>query len=232
MELATARGFDVRVVSLPPGTDPADDPSEFDARLAVAEEYLPYRVRLELDRARDRRQAFERVRDFLAPFPDSPERQAAVRIAADRLDLAGETATGFAPARTRSKTGTVSVRQLDAGLHLERSALAGVAAHPGLARVLAELGPEHFDVELHRRARAHLLGEEERAAEDELQPLLAELDARAATEAIDEETTKQLLLRLRERRLRRAIGEADDERHKVELERDLARVRTAIRDFA
>jgi DNA primase len=231
MELATARGFDVRVVSLPPGTDPADDPSEFDARVAQAEEYLPYRVRLELDRARDRRDAFERVRDFLAPFPDSPERQAAVRLAADRLDLAGETAMGFAPARARSKTGTVSARQLDAGLHLERSALAGVAAHPGLGRFLAELGPEHFDVELHRRARAHLLGEA-RTGEDELQPLLAELDARAATEAIDEETTKQLLLRLRERRLRRAIGEADDERHKVELERDLARVRTAIRDFA
>jgi DNA primase len=231
MELATARGFDVRVVSLPPGTDPADDPTGFETRLVEAEDYLPYRVRLELDRARDRQEGFERVRDFLAPFPDSPERQAAVRLAADRLDMAGETAMGLAPARARSKTGTVSARQLDAGLHLERSALAGVAAHPSLARVLAELGPEHFDVELHRRARAHLLGEVG-TAEGELQPLLAELDARAATEAIDEGTAEQLLLRLRERRLRRAIGESDDERHKVELELALARVRTAIREFA
>ena len=31
--------------------------------------------------------AFERVREVLAPFPDSPERQDAVRLAADRLGL-------------------------------------------------------------------------------------------------------------------------------------------------
>ena len=34
MELAGAQGFDVKVVALPPGIDPADDPAGFEARLA------------------------------------------------------------------------------------------------------------------------------------------------------------------------------------------------------
>ena len=41
MELAIAQGFEIRVVSLPPGTDPADDPSGFEERLRTAEGYLP-----------------------------------------------------------------------------------------------------------------------------------------------------------------------------------------------
>ena len=37
MELAVAQGFDVKVVALPAGIDPADDPGGFEARLAVGE---------------------------------------------------------------------------------------------------------------------------------------------------------------------------------------------------
>ena len=54
MELAVAQGFDVRVVPLPKGQDPADA-GGFEDRLAGAESYLLHRVRLELDRAADRR---------------------------------------------------------------------------------------------------------------------------------------------------------------------------------
>src|SRR5204863_3442189 len=89
--LAAAQGFDVRVVALPPGTDPADDPERFEERLAGAESYLVYRVRLEIERAPDRQEAFVRVREALSRFEDSPERQDAVRLAADRLDLPKET---------------------------------------------------------------------------------------------------------------------------------------------
>src|SRR5215207_9435516 len=60
MELAADRGFDLRVVTLPPGTDPADEPERFQDRLGDAESYVFYRVRLELERAPDRQSAHER----------------------------------------------------------------------------------------------------------------------------------------------------------------------------
>ena len=85
MELAAPQGFDVRVVTLPPGRDPADLAGEFDELLARAESYLSYRVRLEIARAPDRQEGFVRVREVLSRFEDSPERQDAVRLAADRL---------------------------------------------------------------------------------------------------------------------------------------------------
>jgi DNA primase len=222
MELAAAQKLDVRVVALPPGVDPADAAESFEERLAGAESYIVYRVRLEIERAPDRQEAFVRVREVLSRFEDSPERQDAVRLAADRLDLPKETQAGFAPGRAGRATGEISPRLLEKGSRLERDALAGVAAHPDLRELLAELAPEHFDAELHRRAREHLLEPGEPDAE--LVPLLAELDARAATEGIDDETAKELLLRLRERQLRRELAAADPERTK-ELQEQLEKVR-------
>jgi hypothetical protein len=131
-------------------------------------------------------------------------------------------------ATTRSDA-PLSPRLLDAGEKLERSALAGVRAHPALTRVLAELGPEHLDAEVHRRLRDAILGDE--SAADELMPLLAELDALADADGIDEETAKQLLLRLRERKLRRELESADDAEVRG-LQHRLAEIRTAIREFA
>ena len=221
MELAAAQGFDVRVVALPPGTDPADDPERFEERLAGAESYLVYRVRLEIERAPDRQEAFVRVREALSRFEDSPERQDAVRLAADRLDLPKETQAGFAP-RAGRETGAISPRLLEAGDRREREALAGVAAHPELREFLAELGPEHFDSELHRRVREHLL--EQGDVDETLVPVLAELDARAAEAGIDEETAKELLLKLRERQLRRELQSADPQRTK-ELQEQLEKIR-------
>jgi hypothetical protein len=97
--------------------------------------------------------------------------------------------------------------------------------HPELVPVLGEMSPDHFDSELHRRLRAHLVDGGE--AEADLVPLIAELDARAAAEAIDEPTGKELLLRLRERKLRREIADADPERTK-ELQEALEKVRAAV----
>jgi DNA primase len=230
MELAAAQGFDVRVVTLPPGRDPADLANEFDELLGRAESYLSYRVRLEIERAPDRQEAFVRVREVLSRFQeDSPERQDAVRLAADRLDLPKETQAGFAPSRGGRATGEISPRLLEKGFRLERDALAGVAAHPDLRDLLAELSTDHFDAELHRRARAHLLDPGE--PDEELVPLLAELDARAATEGIDEETAKELLLRLREREVRRELATADLERTK-ELQEQLEKIRTTAANLA
>jgi DNA primase len=230
MDLALAQGFNVQVVALPKGSDPADDPDAFQRKLLEPVSYPVHRVRLERERARDRESAFATIRTFLASLPDSPERVEAVRLAADLLDLPPETQAGLAPARGSSHAaGVVSPRLLDAGSRLERGALAGVAAHPDLTRLLEQIGPEHFDDPLHRRARAHLLGEE--PADGELTPLLAELYALAGQDDITIETTEQMLLRLRERRLQRELADADEGRM-VDLQQALLKIRTRIREFA
>jgi DNA primase len=228
MELAAGQGFEIRVVTLPPGLDPADVADRFEERLDGAESYLGYRVRLELDRTPDRQEAFVRVREILSRFEDSPERQDAMRMAADRLDLPADTQAGLAPRASRA-TGTVSRKVLEAGERLERDALAGCVAHPELVTLLVELAPEHFDSELHRRARAHLV--EPGPADAELLPLLAELDARAATEGINEQRAKELLLRLHERDLERRLANADVEQTQ-ELKAALTRVREAASSLA
>jgi len=226
MELAAAQGFDIRVVSLPVGTDPADDPGGFEGRLAGAEDYLPYRVRIEIDHALpDRQRAFERVREVLAPFPDSPERQDAVRLAADRIGLEANLQAGLAPA-ARARTGAISAKVLEAGVRLERDALAGAVAHQELIPLLAELTPDHFDLELHRRVREHLLAPG--SADRELVGVLAELDQRAATEAIDKDTANELLLRLRERSIRRELNGCEDPARIKRLQADLAKLREAF----
>ncbi|MGZ4399607.1 MAG: DNA primase [Gaiellaceae bacterium] len=229
MELAAAQGFDVRVVALPPGSDPADAAEGFEERLVEAESFLGYRVRIEIDRAADRQEAFVRVRELLSRFEDSPERQQALRHVADRLDLPREVQAGFAP-RSGPRGSGVSPRLLDVGDRLERDALAGVVRHPTLLPLLAELDEEHFAEEPNRRLRAHLLAPSELPDEDVV-GLVAELDAHAAASGIDERTAEQLLMRVRERRLQRELTGAAGARF-AELQRQLDRVREAIREFA
>jgi len=230
MELAVKQGFDVKIVSLPPGTDPADDPAAFERQLQSPVSYPVHRVRLLHSKAVDRNASYAAIRGFLTSLPPSPEQLDAQRLAADLLDLPPETQAALAPARgSTTRAGVISPRLLDAGTRLERSALAGVAAYPKLNRFLQELGPEHFDDELHRRARSHLLGDD--VADGELTPLLAELYALADVEQIDEQTAEQLLLRLRERRLARQLQEAQPD-HLLELQQRLREVRDAIREFA
>jgi DNA primase len=230
MELAVRQGFNVRVVPLPAGTDPADDPEAFQERLARPVSYPVHRVRLEHARASDPQAAFAAIRAFLTSLPDSPEHLEAIRVAADLLDLPPETQSGLAPARGSARTaGVVSPRLLDAGLRIERSALAGAAGHESLLPELELLGPEHFDDELHRRARAYLLGQE--PADGDLTTLLAELYALQDEEEITLETASQLLLRLRERGLQRELADADGDRL-VALQQALAKLRDEIRAFA
>ena len=223
MELAASQGFDVKIVPLAPGLDPADAAETFDELLGRAESYVFYRVRIELERAPDRQEAFVRAREVLAGVEDSPERQDALRLVADRLDLPPETQAGLAPTGARSATGTVSEKVLEAGSRLERDVLAGCVAHPDLLPTLAELTPEYFDEDRHRRLRAHLVDGAELDAG--LVPRLAELDALAAREAITETTAKELVLRLRERYLRRQLA-ADPAR--PDLIEALERVREAV----
>ena len=114
-----------------------------------------------------------------------------------------------------------SQRVLDASTKLERNALAGVLAHSSLRPLLAELTPEHFYEPAHRAVRAHIL--EATPLEPQEVGLLAELDARAVAEGIDESTGTELLLRLREREMRRELQHSDPLRTK-ELQEALQRL--------
>jgi DNA primase len=223
MKLAAEQRFEIKVVSLPPGQDPADDPGRFEDRLRSADSYALHRVRLVLERTPDRQQAYLRVQSVLNELPESPERQEAWRLANDRLGLTVQIQRGVAS--TVIGGVALSPKLLDAGMRLERSALAGVARFPDLGRFVE---PEEFDAAEHRRLRAHLLGEQ---PGDDLGAELAELHARAEAESIDRETAEQLLLRLRERRVQRELAEADEERL-LELQHQLAEIREAIREFA
>jgi DNA primase len=228
MELAAAQGFEVKVVTLPRGQDPADAPEGFEDRLAGAESYLLYRVRLELDRSADRQEAFVRAREVLSKAEDSPQRQEALRLIADRLDLPRETLGGIAAApRAGTPRQPEAPRLLGAGERLERDVLAACVAHPELVTGLEELTPEHFDSDSHRRFRAVLVSKTD---DPELTPLLAELDARAAQEAIDRRTGQELLLRLRERKLKRDLAGADLART-TELQARLAKVRQSLAEL-
>jgi DNA primase len=219
MALAVEQGFDVKVVPLPTGIDPADDPSGFDARLAGAVPYLLYRTQIEIERADDRESAFRTVKALLDEAPESPERQDAWRYANDKL---GMTVQLRAAASTARAAAPASQRVLDASAKLERNALAGVLAHPALKPVLAELTPEHFYDPLHRALRNHLV---DGAPLDEAGiGLLAELDAHAEAEGIGEATGTELLLRLRERELQRELRQAPVDR-RAELTDALAKLR-------
>jgi DNA primase len=230
MELAAEQRFVIKVVTLPPDADPADLAVGFQRRLASAEPYLVHRVRTEIERAADRQEAFGRVREILGRAEDSPDHQDAVRLAADRLDLPPDLQAGLA-SRTRPATGTLSPKVLEAGDRLERDTLAGCLAHRQLLPLLAELEPEAFDSERHRALRAQLVQGGE--PDGELVSLIAELDARAVAERIDERTAKELLLRLTDRDLRRQLaGTNGDLSRTLELQEKLEKVRKALESLS
>jgi DNA primase len=228
MDLAAARGFDVHVVPLPAGVDPADAADSFDGLIAHSVGYLVHRVEVETARASSRQDGFVRVREVLAGLPDSPQRADAVRVAADRLGLSPDMQAGLAP-RAQRKTGSVSQRALEGGDRLEKRLLAAVAAEPELVEhYLAPLDDRHFDEPLHRRLRAFLCGEVE--PDDELLRARAELDATAESEHLGAESAKELFLRLEERMVRRELArlEGEDLARTVELQTVLAKIREAL----
>jgi len=227
MDLAAARGFQVRVVPLPAGVDPADAADSFDQLLTGAVGYLRHRAEAEIKQGDSRQEQFLRVQGALAGLPDSPDREEAVRYAADKLGLSPDMQAGLAP-RAQRKTGAVSDRALEGGDRLERRLLAAVAADPELVEhYLAPLDDRHFDDPLHQRLRAYVCGEAD--ADDELLRARAELDATAETEHLDADTAKELFLRLEERMVRRELArlEGEDLARTVELQTLLTKIREA-----
>ncbi|MEI8106142.1 MAG: DNA primase [Actinomycetes bacterium] len=222
MELAVAQGFDVKVVALPPGIDPADDPAGFEKQLEFATPYVLYRTRVEAERAVDREAGRLAVKTFLDSVPESLHRQAAWRWANDHFGTSipirgGGTASAAAPP---------SPRVAHAADRLERNALAGVIAHASLRPLLAALPVEHFHDEALRAVRAHLVDGVQ--LEGEALDVLAELDARSQTEGIDKDTAEELLLRLRERELLAELKNADLDARMRELREALDRIHEAL----
>ena len=209
MELAAKQGFDVKVVALPPGIDPADDPAGFQKSLATAEPYLVYRVRIETEREEDRE---VRV----------PEHQGAARRCAGLARAAGRLAVRERQARhdraaARQRRlgpgrGSGVAARARCSAKLERNALAGALAHERLKPLLAELTPDHFYDPVNRAIRAHIV--DGAPLDADAVGLLAELDARAVAEGIDDATGEELLWRLRERQLRRELQSSDPSRTK------------------
>ena len=226
MELANRQFEEVWVVPLPPGADPADAAADFEQRLEDATEYLVHRVKLEIDRASSPQSAFDAVQALILKAPRGPDQERAARYAANRLEVPLRIDATSAPL-----FGEGSRKVVDAGRRLERDLLAVCVVNPELAEhYLQELDDRHFDDPVHRRLRAYLVGKRE--DDDELLALRAELDATARREGLNDETARQLFLRLEERLVRRELSELEggDLERTVELQGVLAKIRDALRE--
>jgi DNA primase len=226
MDLANRQFEEVWIVPLPPGADPADAAADFEQRLEDATEYLVHRVKLEIDRASSPQSAFDAVQALILKAPRGPDQERAARYAANRLEVPLRIDATSAPL-----FGEGSRKVVDAGRRLERDLLAVCVVNPDLAEhYLQELDDRHFDDPVHRRLRAYLVGKGE--DDDELLALRAELDATARREGLNDETARQLFLRLEERLVRRELSELEsgDLERTVELQGVLAKIRDALRE--
>ncbi|HWE80118.1 MAG TPA: DNA primase [Gaiellaceae bacterium] len=222
MELAVKRNFDVRVVSLPPGIDPADDPTGFEARLAAAKPYVLHRAQIEAERAPDPESGRRAVEAFLGTVRDSIDRRDAWRWANDHFGMPIEIRGGG----TASSRVPPSPRVVATANKFERGALAGVIAYRSLVPKLAEIPPELFRDETNRALRDHLVSGTPAAGE--VLALLAELDAWAPEEGIDEPTAETYLVQMKIRGVRTELQQAELERV-PELTEMLAQLHEAIR---
>ena len=173
-----------------------------------AESYLVYRVRLELDRASDRQEAFVRARERCSRTsrtrPSGRTRCGCSptgstcrgrRWPASRRDRAAwRSPSTVSPNGARGRaTGSSATRSPACVAHPPLVQAAWPSSRPTTSTRAAPALP---------RACSWPAGQPTRS----WSALLAELDARAAREGIDERTGKELLLRLRERRLRRELA--------------------------
>jgi hypothetical protein len=123
----------------------------------------------------------------------------------------------------------MSPRLLEAGGRLELLLLAACATSPRLVdRYLRPLDDRHFDGDLNRRLRAHLV-EGGEPAPDLVAPL-AELGATAAAEQLNEDVARELFFRLEERLVQRELDEqakGGDTERVLELQQLLRKIREA-----
>jgi DNA primase len=230
MALANTQGFDVKIVPVPSDRDPADTPGEFLEWAAGSKPYAVHGIEVLGRRHADRTERYRAFKEFLDPLPDSPDKQEAWKRANDDLDMTIRLrATGQG---TAGAAAAASPRLVRAGDELESYVLAGVIAHPSLTKLLAELTPEHFHDAAHRALYAHLVNGS--PLDSDAVGLLAELDARAERDAIDEQTGMESLIRLRKRELTLELRKAREDgldRRAVELQQDVTRLNELLAGF-
>ncbi len=171
MRLAEQKGFEVRVVALPPGRDPAEIAAEgreaVEAVLADSRSVLGFQIDLLLRRlGEDGADAvYAGARRLLASAPPTPDRSAQARRVADalRLDPELEARLTRGPRVGQPESGGIperAKRRLDREQRLERDFLAACIALPGDGLIaLDEIGdaitaPEHVAIIGWVRARA------------------------------------------------------------------------------
>ncbi|MBM3679981.1 MAG: DNA primase [Actinobacteria bacterium] len=154
MRLAEQQGFDVRIVPLPPGQDPAEIAQggreavdrAFDGAVSVLA-FLVGRALARRDEDGSDR-VYAELRSILSQAPPTPERQAQVRRVADQLRLDAELEARLTrgarvgqPAAD-DRTLARARRRLDQRARAERELLAACLAQPALAAAsLDEAGP-------------------------------------------------------------------------------------------
>jgi DNA primase len=211
MALAEAKGLSVRVVSLPPGQDPADvvlgDPGAFASLLESAAGVLSFRVGRALALGGTRDEMYARASGVIAASAPSVERDEQVRLVADRLRLTDDLTARLATARPAAPAAAPQRPQGPARLRRSpweqdgRLFLGMALALPERGReLLAEMDVAYFPDEPLREAAGHirrlLAGEGESEDAERWAPRMAELNAVAAREAPSESALEELYWKL------------------------------------
>ena len=223
--LAEDRGVDLRVVEMPEGTDPADlvgrdGADSFIERMQRAVPMIEFQVRrvladADLDTPSGRDKALGEARNLISAVPErTATRDALVREVADRLDVPMD----YVMTRARAVVEPSAPILTSTGdvLRAERELLTLCLSSGDLGReFLARPQDDHFSLDLHRRARDHLVEhfDDPLAGLPEDDPALGALVhdvAFAAQERppTDERVLRMSLLELERRRIEREIKRA------------------------
>jgi DNA primase len=223
--LAEDRGVDLRVVEMPEGTDPADlvgrdGADSFIERMKRAVPMIEFQVRrvlvdADLDTPSGRDKALGEARNLISAVPErTATRDALVREVADRLDVPLDYVMTPAAAATQSSAPILtSTGDL---LRAERELLTLCLSSGDLGReYLTRPNNDHFSLDLHRRARDHLVlqFDDPLAGLPEDDPALAAIVRDVALAAQERPPTEERVLRmslleLERRRIEREIKRA------------------------
>jgi DNA primase len=172
-KLTDDRNLQLRVVPLPPGTDPAElieraGAGELRERVAASEPFVKFHVdrileRSDLTSAEGRDRAFSQLQPALRDLPKNAFGQALLQRVAGKLDLSFERLASLIEASMqRAGSGAAAVRteQIDQRLRQEREFLALCIAIPQAgARALFAIDIDQLITsELLRRAARHIAG--------------------------------------------------------------------------